>query len=271
MIASRAATEKTGRLLGTGTGAARSHAGHAPCVVIFHGFGGTTSEVQPIVDAAIDAGYAVEAPLMPGHGGRVESLQDRTFADLTEAMAKVVEDAIAVHGRVVICGFSLGSLVAMELAARQLPGVVGLVVLGNAIELAGPLRAAFQLVDRRGWKLPDWYLVKFWSADVRDKAVRDEIVTYDRNPIRASLEVHRGGEHVKKRLDRIEVPTLVLHGVRDKVCPVANAEFVRTRIKSRDITLRTYANSAHLVACDLDREEVARDLLAFLSARARDV
>lgn len=267
MIAGRAATERKGRLLGTGNGEARSHGGKAPCLVVLHGFGGTTSEVEPVIDAAVNAGYAVEAPLMPGHGTRVEKLQNTTFEEMTAAMEAVVRAAVDEHGRVVICGFSLGSLVAMELAARSLPGVEGLVVMGNAIDLVAPLRMMFEVVEKRGWKLPDWYFVKFWSADVRDRAVQERIVTYDRNPLRASLEVHRGGAHVKTRLAAITVPTLILHGVKDRVCPVANVELVRSRISSNEIVVRTYANSAHLVACDHDREEVAKDLLDFLAKR----
>ena len=73
------------------------------------------------------------------------------------------------HGRVVLLGLSLGSLVAMHLAAERGGGegneasVAGLAVLGNALALTVfsrlPLGVSAR-ASRLGFAMPDWYLVK---------------------------------------------------------------------------------------------------------------
>lgn len=180
-------------------------------------------------------------------------------------MREEVARARAHHERFVLCGFSLGSLVAAAIAAEHPAGLVGLVVLGNALTLSLPVRATLGFVDRRGWTLPDWYLLKLWKSDVRDAAQRARIAAYDHDPLRAALEVYRAGRDVLGRLDQITCPVLVVHGDRDRVCPASNAELFASRVASDDVTVRHYARSGHLVGADLDRDAVAADVTAFVA------
>lgn len=264
MIVGRRHTERTGCLVGTDEGGPVLSAGRDPCVLAFHGFTGTTSEIRPVVDRVLDAGFAVHAPLLPGHGTQPSRLQEQTWDRWVAGMEAELAIAQRRHEKIVLMGFSLGSLVAMELAARAPKSVVGLVVLGNAIALTPPIEAALSFVDKRGWTLPDWYLLKLWSADVRDREQKKRIASYDRDPLRAALEVYRAGRHVASRLGDVRVPTLVCHGAKDRVCPVANATYVAERLGSKDVTKRIYPKSAHLVGADVERADVADEVLRFV-------
>jgi carboxylesterase len=145
----------------------------------------------------------------------------------------------------------------MELAARRPAGLLGLVLLGNALTLAPMVSVPLGFWDRRGWKLGDWYFLKLWSADLSDAEQRDKVAAYDRDPLRAAMEVYRAGLRCRERLGDIDVPTLVLHGGRDRVCPETNVELVRRGLGSRDVRTKVFPKSAHLVAADLDRDEVS--------------
>jgi carboxylesterase len=268
VIVGRAHTDKNGHLRGDDDGAAVVSGGKAPCVVAFHGFTGTTTELRPMLDVLLQQGFAVHAPLLTGHGTHPGKLQDVTFDEIVTDMEKELETARAAHGHVVIAGFSLGSLVAIELAARRPKGLLGLVLLGNALTLSPAVGAALGLIDRRGWKLPDWYLLKLWSADVRDPAQAKRITGYDRDPLRAALEVYRAGTRARSRLGDIECPTLVLHGARDRVCPSSNVALAASTLGSRDVRTRIYAKSAHLIAADHDRHDVADAVASFVGSLA---
>jgi carboxylesterase len=269
VIVGRAHTDKHGRVRGDTDGAPVVRDGAAPCVVAFHGFTGTTTEIRPMLDALVEAGFAVHAPLLTGHGTHPGKLQDVTFDEIVADMETELEVARARHEHVVIAGFSLGSLVAIELAARRPAGLLGLVLLGTALTLSPPVSAALGLVDRRGWKLPDWYLLKLWSADVRDPEQAKRITGYDRDPLRAALEVYRAGTRVRSRLAEIDCPTLVLHGARDRVCPPSNVALAASGLGSRDVRTRIYAQSAHLIAADHDRSDVAAAVTGFVDTLAR--
>lgn len=268
MIVGRRHTDRYGCIVGTDAGAPFLHAGRAPCVVAFHGFTGTTSEIRPVLDRLADRGYAVHAPLLPGHGSHPGKLQDATFDAWVSAMQTEMFAAQRRHGRVVLLGFSLGSLVALSLAQDKPDGLIGLVLLGNAVTLTAPVRGALGFMEKRAWSFPDWYLLKLWSSDVRDPEQKKRIAAYDRDPLRAALEVYRGGRRVEPRLSLVTCPTLIIHGARDRVCPPGNARLVAGAIQSTDVTTKIYPKSGHLVAADFDREAVAEDVTAFVDRLA---
>ena len=273
MIHGRARSVATARLLGDGDASPFVAEGRAPCVVAFHGFTGTVSEIRPVVDAVAAAGYAVRAPLLPGHGTSALDLQGRSFDAWLDAGREVLDAAVKAHGRVVLLGFSLGSLVAMHLAAERGAregsdgGVVGLAVLGNALALTVfsrlPLGVAAR-ASRLGFVMPDWYLVKPWSASMTDRRAAARITTYDRHPLRAALEVYLAGKRARARAASITCPLLILHGARDVVCRPANAAWLAANAGTRDVRMRMLARSGHVIACDVEKDLVTREVLAFV-------
>jgi carboxylesterase len=90
------------------------------------------------------------------------------------------------------------------------------------------------------------------------------IVTYDRHPLRAALEVYTAGRRVAREVTRITCPTLVLHGRRDRVCPWKNAVWLSKHLGTKDVSVRIFERSAHVLALDGERTEVAREVSAFL-------
>ncbi|HWP35016.1 MAG TPA: alpha/beta fold hydrolase, partial [Thermodesulfobacteriota bacterium] len=53
----------------------------APAALLLHGFTGDPWEVAPLVAPLAAAGFRVEAPRLPGHDGRPESLAAATWRD----------------------------------------------------------------------------------------------------------------------------------------------------------------------------------------------
>jgi carboxylesterase len=239
--------------------------GRAPAVLGFHGFTGTASELRPLVDRIAAEGYAVHVPLMPGHGARADVLQDTTFDAWAAAMRAHAESFAAQHGKIVMLAFSMGTLVAMHIAAEKPPWLAGLVVMGNALELHPYASLPFSIVDRFGFTVPDWYFVKVRHADMSDREAAKKITAYDRHPLRAAFEVYRAGRRVREEVARIACPTLVLHGARDLVCRPRAAKWLASNIGAKDVTLSFFAKSGHVIAADLERDHVAREVLAFIA------
>lgn len=234
--------------------------------VAIHGFGGSPSELRFLLDRVAAAGHAVRAPLLPGHGTTPRDLQNRTFDEWAARAREELARARAEHDRVVVCGFSMGSLVALALASdpETRPAVSGLVLLGCALRLSGPLRAAFGVARAARVRLPDAYVGKPLGPDIRDKTLASQIECYDRHPVRAAMEVYRAGRALGPRLASVTCPVLALHGERDRVCSVAASRRLISLLGTPNVRIRTYPRSGHMVALDYDREEVARDVLAFL-------
>lgn len=241
--------------------------GRPPAVIAFHGFGGTAAEIRPVLEEVARAGYAVDGALLPGHGDRVELLQDMTYDDWLRAARARTQASVASHGRAIVLGFSLGSLLALEIASEVAVGVAGVVVLGNALTLAPHSSVPLGIADRLGVALPDVYLLKPRAGDLVDPSAMGDLVSYDRHPLRSSLEVYRAGRRVRSLVGRIACPALVLHGKRDHVCPWRNATWLAKKLDEGacpDINVRLFDRSAHVLACDGERHAVAREVAGFV-------
>jgi carboxylesterase len=238
--------------------------GRAPALVAFHGFGGTAAELLPMLRAVASAGFAVDAAALPGHGARVEDLQEQTFDSWLAGARSRANAAAAKHGRVVLLGFSMGSLLALQLASERPPWLTGLVAMGNAVTVRAHTSVPLGLWNRSKRPMPDLYFGKPFAADLVDPTLMDTIVTYDRHPLRAALEVYRGGDRVRPVVARIDCPTLVLHGRRDHVCHWKNATWLASHVSSRDVSVRIFEQSAHVLACDGEREVVAAEVVRFM-------
>ena len=105
--------------------------------LVVHGFTGTPQSMRGLAEAFAAAGYAVELPLLPGHGTSVDDMATTTFADWSEAVARAYEELAARCDLVVVAGLSMGATLATWLAVRH-PEIAGLVVINGAF---APTRA----------------------------------------------------------------------------------------------------------------------------------
>jgi carboxylesterase len=71
---------------------------------------------------------------------------------------------------------------------------------------------------------------------------------------------------VERELPSIRVPTLLLHGRRDRTVPVENAPFILERLGSADKQLVWFERSGHTVTIDLERDLVNRTVLRWLQS-----
>ena len=193
----------------------------------------------------------------------------------TEAMA---DDAVAVLDaagieRAHVYGFSLGGMVAQQVALRH-PARVRSLVLG-ATHAGGPRAVR-----------PDGDVIEFFRRrarmSARDAATASVPFNYGprcrrEHPDRIAEDIRRRLGHPfperayraqllaaalhnsRRRLARIAVPTLVVHGRHDRVVPVANAEILAGSIPAAG--LRILEESGHLYATE--QPEVDRDIAAF--------
>jgi pimeloyl-ACP methyl ester carboxylesterase len=196
----------------------------------------------------------------------------------TEAMA---DDAVAVLDElglenVHVYGLSLGGMVAQQLALRH-PRRVRSLVLG-----------ATQPGGRHAVRADDDVLAFFRRrAKMRKEEAAWASVAYNYGPRCRELHVDRIAEDIERRLthpfspqayraqlvaaslhnclgrlDRIRVPTLVVHGEHDRVIPVGNAHLIAERLP--DCRLRVLEDSGHMYPTE--EPSVDKEIAEFLAA-----
>ncbi len=248
-------------------------AGDGPPVLLIHGLGLSGGAWWRTVDALAPRMRVVT---FDHRGiGRSRSL---TYASTTEAMA---DDAVSILDElgvdtVHVYGFSLGGMVAQQLALRH-PRRVRSLVLG-ATHAGGPraVRADDEVLafvgrrmgmdtEKAAWASVEYNYGPRCRAERVDRIAEDieRRLTHPFNPhaYRAHLFAARL-HNCHGRLARIRVPTMVVHGDADRMIPAANAVLLAEGIP--DSRLRILEEVGHLYPTE--RPELDEDIGDFFAA-----
>lgn len=246
--------------------AALRHEGRRPAVLCIHGYGGVPQEVSLGVEAATAVGLASVAPLLRGHGTLPRDTAELRFEDWLGGVREEF-DRLRSEGPVILLGLSLGSLLATALYLEAPGDVLGLVLLSSAFTLSSPMPGlALDWADRL--RLPDFGMPKTGGPDLGDPDASASHLSYLVQPTHAAISVLRAGQRLQKELHRIHCPTLLLHGARDRVCPVGGAWRAAAEMNDADVRLVVFPRSHHILTRDVEASDVRREVEGFLRARA---
>ncbi|MFO1309170.1 MAG: alpha/beta fold hydrolase [Burkholderiales bacterium] len=248
-------------------------------VVFVHGLGEhrRARPYVPFYERLAAHGYAVFAFDLRGHGeSEGPRLYARDFAILEQDVARAVEVAADdAEGRpVFVIGGSLGGLLAIASALAPHESLAGVVAGSPALDASGASPVMRKLLPLLARIAPR---VRFDPgldvlAIARDAAalaayLDDPLMQVGRITPSLAAATLAGIDRVMHRADDVAAPLLLLHGLDDRVVPPDGTIALHALAGSRDKTLRTYPGAWHHLFLDDVRDEVARDILAWLSAR----
>jgi acylglycerol lipase len=219
--------------------------------------------------------YAVD------HRGHGRSQGPRALIDrLDNAVAdldKLIAFALDRHPGVprFLFGHSMGGTVAVSYSLAHQDRLSGLILSGPlaAIDpVSPPVRAAASALSRIAPRAPavavDASLVSRDPAVVEDYR-RDPLVHHGKLPVRTVTELAAAIDEFPDRVGAIRLPTLILYGTEDGLCPPRGSEMLAQRIGSTEITARSYTGLYHeiLNEPEPEREQVLDDICSWLAAR----
>jgi pimeloyl-[acyl-carrier protein] methyl ester esterase len=240
--------------------------GHGPDVVLLHGWGMHGGVWQDLAQR-LAQNFRVHVPDFPGHG-RSRALEPFTL----ESCAR--ELVASLPGPAVWIGWSLGGLVALQVARDQPPQVPRLVLIGSTPRFA-------QAPDWP-WAMPGGTLEQFASELERDyratlqrflslqcghgeterellRGLRATLFEHgepDLPALRAGLDILKTAD-MRQILSTITAPTLVIHGARDQLVPRAAGEYLAAQLPQARLALIESAGHAPF----LSHPEVVRQHL----------
>lgn len=231
----------------------------APGVLLLHGFTSTPASMEPVAQVLREAGYAVEVPLLPGHGTRWEDLNATSAGEILRAALAGWDRLAARRSHVAAVGLSMGGALAMHVAARRAPFAA--VTINPCLRLK-PLQLGFARLA--GGVLPSVAPV---AGDIAKPGVVEE--AYDRTPVRGVAVLGRIVAHVRRELDLVRAPVLLLRSATDNVLPRASADTLVHRMDPGNLTQVVLERSLHVATLDHDADAVGRLTLEFLAAARR--
>ncbi len=244
-------------------------------IVIVHGAGEHSGRYGHTADALVHAGYAVYALDHRGHGrsdgprALIDRL-DNAVADLDQ----LVLDARAQHPglAVYLLAHSMGATIALSYALEHQDRLAGLILSGAlaALEAGAPLRLIGRALSVVAPQLPligvDPSLISR-DPEVVSTYVSDPLVHHGKLPARTLAELASAIDRFPGSVPAITVPTLILYGSADKLCPPAGSEMLGRRIGADDKSVKRYDGLFHEILNEPERDEVLADIREWLSAR----
>jgi carboxylesterase len=225
--------------------------GPVGCLLI-HGFTGSAVEMRPMGDYLAAHGLTVSAPLLPGHGTTPEDLARVTWQDWYGHVERAFD---ALQGRcekVFVAGFSLGSELALHVAAqRRMDGVIclspALLVRDWRIRLVSLLRYVIKAMP----KDPDPQ-----HSDMTDKEALKGFWSYEVHPVAAAYQLYLLQKVVRSELGHIRTPILIIYATRDMSIHPQSGPTLYKEIGSADKEQLVLHNSGHGIVLDVERETV---------------
>lgn len=209
--------------------------------LLIHGFPGTPWEVRHIGEFLAELGWEVHAPLLPGFGPDIESLGDYTCNDWAGTAQSAYEELREGADGVALIGFSMGSALAVHVAAKAEVQRLALVnpfsglgfPLGMILPAVLPLKRSYHPFWRADFDDP-------WTRnvlrrvlpdlDVDDLTLRERIRREVQIPVRAVGEVQKIGSSAWRLAPSVASPTLVVQGTADRIVPPARTRRFARRL-----------------------------------------
>jgi carboxylesterase len=233
-----------------------SAAGGRCGALVLHGFTGSPQSMRPLAEAFADAGYAVELPLLPGHGTTVQDMAAYGWPEWTAAVESAYQRLAGRSETVVVAGLSMGGSLALWLASEH-PGLAGMILVNPVAEtddLTPLADAARGLLEAGEDFMPGV------GNDVADPDVTE--LAYTSVPNRSALSLIDGLTALKERLAGITVPALVLRSTQDHIVPPGSAALLAARLGG-PVEVVELEKSFHVATIDLDRDLINARAVAF--------
>ncbi len=226
----------------------------SPTVLFLHGLG-SSGEDWTLQVEALAPNYRALAVDLPGHGRSPPPAPGMTVERMAQAVAETLDAVDAPRAHVV--GLSLGAAVGLALALDHPERVRSLVCVNGFARLRpsghGMVRGLARLVLLAIGRM-DWVgrcVARGLFPDPRLRAVRqlaaERLAATSRHGYRAALWAVARFD-VRRRLDEIRVPVLVVAGDRDRTVPMSAKRYLAHNIPGA--RLEVVHGSGHVTPVD---------------------
>ena len=222
-------------------------------ILALHGFTGSPYEVRALGELLHASGFGVYGAALAGHATDVAELEKATADDYLLQAERALDEARRRFERVYIVGLSVGGTLGLHLAANR--PVAGLVTISAPVFLYPMMSATLPLIEQ--W-LPGL------RAPANFAAWQGNVVGYKSTTIGAVNVILDVLARVRKELDLVKAPLLVMHSVRDLTVPVDSAREIYDRASSADKRLELIDAGSHLMTIEPNLRLIDAIIVDFL-------
>lgn len=256
-------------------------------VLLIHGLTGTPAEMRLVGRGLNRAGFSVLGVQLAGHCGSEADLLATGWADWYASVREGVERLRSQVDHVFVGGLSMGAVLALAAAQDRSLVIAGLALYGTTFVYDG---WAIPWIARWSFLLPA-YLKLGFGAERRFHETHPYGIRNERIRNRLSVIMHSGdsaaaglpanpwpslgqffllSRRVRRRLQDVRIPCLLMHAADDDIASIRNAELVARNV-SGQVELVALLNSYHMVTIDQEHDQVITRSAQFFSKIATPV
>jgi carboxylesterase len=233
--------------------------GSATGCLLIHGFSGSPPEMHPMGAYLAEQGLTVLGVRLAGHGETPEAMAMTGWQDWVASAEEGLQELQERCDRMFVAGLSMGGLITLHLAAHY--------PLNGAIAMSAPAYIA-------DWRIRFLPLVRpflRWvtpnmESDLTDPQAESRFYSYDRLPTSAIVSLKSLLRLVRRELDQVRAPLLIMQGKHDHHIPPDSAQIIHDRVSTLDKEIVWWANSGHAMTIDSEREAIWARAFAFIAA-----
>ena len=231
-------------------------------VLVQHGFTGNPASMRPWAEDLAGRGYAVEMPLLPGHGTTWQDCNGTTWDEYVDEAGRAVDRLVADNDAVVLAGLSMGGALCLRLAADRGEELAGLVVVNPAVDT---LRKDVKLLPVLKHVVP---AIPGIADDIKRPGVTEH--GYPLTPLRAAASMFAGYAELRRDLPRVTVPVLFFRSAVDHVVDISSSRALNAGLSSKDFEERVLEDSYHVATLDNDAGRIFAESAEFIDRVAAD-
>lgn len=215
-------------------------------VVVSHGFSGSPESVRPWAEHLAAQGFAVNMPLLPGHGTSWEEMSRTPWQRWYTEVEKSYFELASRCDQIFIAGLSMGGALALRIAEHH--PVAGLALVNPALAVVDPRVKLAGLMR---------HVLKSTPAIGNDilKPGAEEYA-YDRTPVAAVAQLMKLIKDTAGNLTKVTAPITVFLSTVDHIVADSSVDRIRAGVSSKDLHIVKLANSYHVATLDNDAPEI---------------
>jgi len=234
------------------------------CIMLIHGFGGSTFDVKPLTDVFDTLGVNYFALMLEGHGTNPEDLKNVKHETwIGESFSKF--DSLSLkYEHVSLVGFSMGGAISIILASRR--EVHKLTVLSPYFEVYKKwYYFGKPEIWARRFSNVFHYIKKLKIGQINDPEGLERYDAYRKVPLQAVAELSKVGKIALTRVTDVTCPILWIHSKKDIVSEFTLSKKSFDRVSSTEKTFIEFSESNHIILYDYESNDAINEILRFMS------